>query len=64
MSNAEILDVMKERNRYNLNGNIEMYKVLRNKVSGLIEKSKKEAYQSKIEDGQTDPRTMWKLFKE
>ena len=41
-----------------------MYKVLRNKVSGLIEKSKKESYQSKIEDGQTDPRTIWKLFKE
>ena len=37
----EILDAMKERNKYKLNGNIEMYKVLRNKVSGLIEKSKK-----------------------
>ena len=60
----EILDAMKERNKYKLNGNIEMYKVLRNKVSGLIEKSKKESYQSKIEDGQTDPRTIWKLFKE
>ena len=60
----EILDVMKERNRYKLNGNIEMYKVLRNKVSCLIEKSKKESYQSKIEDRQTDPRTIWKLFKE
>ena len=60
----EILDAMKERNKYRLNGNIEMYKVLRNKGSGLIVNSKKESYQFKIEDGQTDPRTIWKLFKE
>ena len=46
---------MKERNKYKINGNIEMYKILRNTVSRLIEQSKKESYQTKIEDGQTDP---------
>ena len=58
----EILDAMKERNKYKINGNIEMYKILRNTVSLLIEKSKKESYQTKIEDGQTDAKTIWKLF--
>ena len=60
----EILDCMKERNKYKINGNIEAYKVLRNKVSRLIENAKKETYQSKIAEGQSDPRSIWKLFKE
>ena len=55
---------MKERNKYKINGNIEAYKVLWNKVSRLIENAKKRMYQSKIEEGQSDPRSIWKLFKE
>ena len=55
---------MKERNKCKLNGNIEEYKYLRNKVSRLIEVAKQEPYQSKIEEGKSDPRSIWKLFKE
>ena len=55
---------MKERNKYKINGNIEAYKDLRKKVSRLIENAKKETYQSKIEEGLSDPRSIWKLFKE
>ena len=51
---SEILDVIKERNRYKLNGNIDAYRTLRNKVSALIAISKKETYQSKIEEGKSD----------
>ena len=60
----EILDAMKERDKYKINGNIEAYKTLRNRVSCLIECAKKETYQSKIEDGHSDPKSIWKLFKE
>ena len=61
---SEILDLIKERNRYKLNGNMDAYRTLRNKVSALIAISKKETYQSKIEKGKSDPRTIWKIFKE
>lgn len=60
----EILDHMKERNKYKLNGNTEAYKRLRNEISWLIEQAKKETYQTKIEEGKDDPKTIWKLFKE
>ena len=59
----EILDSMKERNKHKINGNIDAYKALRNKVSSLIEKSKTETYQSKIK-GHSDPKSVWTLFKE
>ena len=55
---------MKERDKYKLNGNIETYKIIRNKVSSLIEQAKKRTYQTKIEEGKDDPKTIWKLFKE
>ena len=58
------MDCMKERNKCKLNGNIEEYKYLRNKVSRLIEVAKQDTYQSKIEEGKSDPRSIWKLFKE
>ena len=62
--NPEILDCIKERNKCKLNGNISAYKDLRNKVKILIETAKKKTYESKIEEGKSDPRTIWKLFKE
>ena len=55
---------MKERIKCRLNGNNDRYKCLRNKVSNLIEKSKQEIYQSKIEEGKSDLKSIWKLFKE
>ena len=61
---SEILDLIKERNRYKLNGNMDAYRTLRNNVSALIAISKKETYQSKIEEGKSDPRTIWKIVKE
>ena len=60
----EILDLMKERNKCKLSGNISAYKTLRNKVSALIDIAKKDAYRSKIEDGKSDPRNIWKLFQD
>ena len=54
---------MKERNKCRLNGNNDRYKFLRNKVLNLIEKAKQETYQSKIEEGKSDPKSVWKLFK-
>ena len=55
---------MKEGNKCRLNGNNDKYKFLRNKVSNFIEKVKQETYQSKIEEGKSDPNSVWKLFKE
>ena len=57
---------MKERKKYKLNGNVHVdaYKKLRNKVTNLIEIAKHKTCQSKIEEGKSDPRTIWKLFKE
>ena len=52
------MDCMKERNKCKLNDNIEEYKYLRNKVSRLIEVAKQETYQSKIEEGKSDPRSI------
>ena len=55
---------MKERKQCKLNGNTDAYKKLRNKVTNLTEIAKTKTYQSKIEEGKSDPRTIWKLFKE
>ena len=60
----EIMDLMKERNKCKINGNMEAYRHLRNKVSKQIEMAKKDTYQSKIEDGKSDPKSIWKIFKE
>ena len=60
----EILDLMKELKKCKLTGNTTAYKALRNKVSALINIAKKETNRSKIEEGKSDPRTIWKLFKE
>ena len=60
----EIMDLMKERNKCKINGNMDDYRYLRNKVSKQIEMAKKNTYQSKIEEGRSDPKTIWKIFKE
>ena len=61
---AVYMAYMKERNKHKINGNIVAYKALRNKVSSLIENSKKETFQSKIKQGHSDPKSILKLFKE
>ena len=58
------MDLMKERNKCKINGHMNAYKHLRNKVSKQIEIAKKNTYQSKIEEGQSDPKFIWKIFKE
>ena len=60
----EILGCMKDRNKCKLNGNTSLYKELRNKVTNMIKTAKTKTYQTKIEEGKSDPRTIWKLFKE
>ena len=60
----EILDLIKDRNKSKLNGNMEGYKILRNKVTAMIDIAKKETYQCKIEEGKNDPRSIWKIFNE
>ena len=45
-----------------VNGNMEGYKILRNKVTAMIDIAKKETYQCKIEEGKNDPRSIWKIF--
>ena len=42
----EIMDLMKERNKCKINGNMDDYRYLRNKVSKHIEMAKKNTYQS------------------
>ena len=43
---------------------MEGYKILRNKVSAMIDIAKKETYQFKIEEGKNDPRSIWNIFNE
>ena len=38
---SDILDAMKEKDRFKKNGKIEEYKTLRNKISTIIKESKK-----------------------
>ena len=60
----EILYLIKDRNKCKINGNMEGYKILRSKVSAMIDIAKKETYQCKIEEGKNDPRSIWKIFNE
>ena len=60
---TEILDLMKKRNKCKINGNMDRYKFLRNKVSALINISKRKMYQVQIEESKENPRSIWKLFR-
>ena len=60
----EIIDTIKERNKCKINGNQSKYVLLRNKVSSMIRSAKNNMYKTKIEKGNDDPRTIWKIFKE
>ena len=58
------MDLMKERNKCKINGNMDDYRYIRNKVSKHIAIAKKNTYQSKIEEGRSDHKTIWKIFNE
>ena len=60
----EILDVIKSRDKNKAQNNFKEYKSLRNKVCKLITNSKKRSYEKKIENGKSDPKSIWKIFKE
>ena len=47
----EILNSIKENNKCILNGNIDAYKILRNKVSAMIDIANKKTHKFKAEDG-------------
>ena len=62
--NSEILDAMKDRDKSKLRGDMDSYKVHRNTVNALINDAKRSTYEKKINDGQNDPASIWKIFKE
>ena len=56
---------MKERHTHvsSKQDRVEEYKVLRNRISPLIQESKSASYKNKIENGKDDPKSIWKMFK-
>ena len=58
-----MVDNIKERNKCKINGNIEDYKQLRNKVSTMIKSAKQSMYKIKLEEGKDNPSSIWKLFR-
>ena len=49
------IDYIKERMNCKTNGNLDQYRILRNKVTSLIKKFKQNVYQAEIENGKDDP---------
>ena len=60
----DILDAMKTRDRHKSLGNDIEYKWWRNKVNKLIKESKKNQYQSFIENNKNKPGSIYKLFQD
>ena len=46
--NPEILDLMKGRNKCKINGKMDEYRNIRNTISTMIDKAKKEMYRNKL----------------
>ena len=59
---TDILECMKKRDRCKINGKTEEYRSLRNKVSTLIDKAKRETYQNKIEDSRKRSENNLEIF--
>ena len=55
---SEIVDLMKERDKYKINGKMNEYRNVKNKITTLIDKATNEMYQNKLEKGQNDPKTV------
>ena len=53
--NSEILDNMKDRDKLKKQGRFAEYKVLRNRITSLIQDSKSATYKNKIEEEKGDP---------
>ncbi len=62
--NSDILDAIKQRDKSKARNDIENYRLLRNKVTSLMNAARKSSIERKIEDGQNNPSTIWKIFKE
>ena len=62
--NPDILDKMKQRDKLKKQCRFEEYKILRNEISKGIQEAKPSTYESKIEEGKDDPKSIWKIFKE
>ena len=60
----QILDCIKEQDKWIISGRMNEYRLLRNRVSTMIDLAKKETYQTKVKGGKDDPRSIWKLFKQ
>lgn len=60
----EIIDSIKTRDRFKALGDLNQYKIWRNKVVNLIRRSKKSNYENLIEQGSNQPTTIWKIFGE
>ena len=45
-------------------GKMDEYRIVRNKITTMIDKAKKEMYQNKLEEGQNNLKTIWKIFQQ
>lgn len=61
---SEIIDAIKIRDRHKALGNENDYKYWRNKVTHLIRKSKKEKYETFINENKNKPESIFKIFQE
>ena len=60
--NPDILDEMKERDKFKAKNDFDNYRISRNKVCKLIYDSKKSSYERKIEEGKSSPRPRQNIF--
>ena len=58
----EILDAIKSRDRHKSLGNTDEYKFWRNKVTKLIKQSKRDQFQSYIDNNKGNPGSIYKIF--
>jgi len=62
--NEEIIDAMRDRDKFKARNDMCNFRIFRNKVSYLINAAKKATYEKKIIQGQNNPSSIWKIFKE
>ena len=62
--NPDILDKMKQRDKLKKQCRFDEYNILRNEISKRIQEAKQSTYESEIEKGKEDPKSIWKMFKE
>ena len=60
--NPDILDKMKQRDKLKKQCRFEEYKILRSEISKGIQEAKQSTYESKIEKGKDDLKSIWKFF--